>query len=237
MTKLSDIGSVKLQRGYPDYGWAALLQTKRLLQLGIILEYDILIHTIYDLVLNEETKERILNEEKNTIFKWREPFNNNIIDASLHLIILNKETANKFQNDITYSIYHQIGSNVENLIADLKIKFKIESSDIAIKDKIYFFQNWNHFDLSINDKYKIFFSKNSHINQNFDILIYEIKELINFEILINEKKWAYFTNKNFILNTEISCKDISSFKIKIDNSEDDYIDNLSILEWSAIETL
>ena len=33
---------------------------------------------IYDLVLNEETKERILNEEKNTIFKWREPFNNNI---------------------------------------------------------------------------------------------------------------------------------------------------------------
>ena len=119
----------------------------------------------------------------------------------------------------------------------MKIKFKIESSDIAIKDKIYFFQNWNHFDLSINDKYKIFFSKNSHINQNFDILIYEIKELINFEILINEKKWAYFNNKNFILNTEISCKDISSFKIKIDNSEDDYIDNLSILEWSAIETL
>lgn len=236
ITELNNIGTVKLQRGYPDYGWAALLQTKRLLQLGIILEYDILIHTIYDLDLNEETKEKILHEGRNMIFKRRE-LPNNIVETSLHLIILNKETANNFQNEITYSMYHQIGSNVENFIANLKIKFEIESSDIVVEDRINFYQNWNHFDLSINNKYKIFFSKNLHINRNFDIVIYDIKEFINFEILINEKKWTYSTNENFILNTGILCKDISSFKIKIDNSEDDYLDNLSILEWSAIETL
>ena len=45
-----------LHRGHCDYGWAALYQTKILLELGLMLKYDILIHTIYDILIDDRTK-------------------------------------------------------------------------------------------------------------------------------------------------------------------------------------
>ena len=103
---LDDHNSIKLHRLHCDYGWAALYQTKTLLQIGLNLDYDLYIHTIYDLEIDEYVSDKLINEDQNMIFTRRDPHHfDTLWESTLHLIIFNKEIAQKIERSVSKELY------------------------------------------------------------------------------------------------------------------------------------
>ena len=228
---------IKLIRGYCEYGWAALLQTKRLLQLGIMLDYDILIHTVYDLEIDDYVLNELKTESEDTIFKWIDPVYNEEHNASLHFIILTKKTAIEFEKSIEKEVFMKINGYAETLVDQIKEKLKIKNSQKPIKDSIYYHNGNEHHNFSKDGKYKLFFTKKNYENVNFEIYIYGLSQDCDIQILVNEKKWEHFSRENKLITSDILCENIEKIKIICEGVEKDYMEEFYKIEWSLIEKL
>ena len=62
-----------LHRGFADYGWAALYQTKKLSQIALTFDYDIFYHIIYDLEIDSTVESEFLSNEVNLVHPRRDP--------------------------------------------------------------------------------------------------------------------------------------------------------------------
>lgn len=227
---------LKLVRGYCDYGWASLLQIKRLLQIGLFLNYDYYIQIIYDIILDDDLLDIISEEQRDTMFKRIDPNQNNIHECS-GLFILCRNTASDFEKLINEQTYREMNGFGETLVCDIKEKLQIMYSEKLIKDSINLHFNISHHNFSKNHHYKLFFSKNEHNNPNFNILIYALNQQHYFEIIVNDRKWEYFGNENILINTDIVSKNIKNIKIICDGDEDLYEDEFYEMDWSDIEIL
>ena len=150
-----------MHRGLADYGWAALHQTKKLSQLALTFDYDMFYHMIYDLEIDDIIKQELL-DDKNIVHPRRNPENpEEIWETNLHFIALNRELMKQIEKDITLDEYLRTNGVAESEVKKWVEKYNIPISDHFVKDKIFYWNNFDFYDYKIFPEFKMFISKNT----------------------------------------------------------------------------
>jgi len=158
---ISDGRITTLQRGLGDYGWAGLYQVKKLSQIALTFDYDIYYHLIYDLEIDDVVETEFKTNKLNILHPRINPKNpNEYWDTTLHFMVFNKELMLKIENEITLNEYLRTNGVAENEVMKWKNKFDIPISSHPVKDKIYYWENFDFFNYSPFDEFKMFLSKN-----------------------------------------------------------------------------
>lgn len=164
---------------YPDYGFAGLIQVKRMADFALSMEYDYYYPMIYDININEHVESVFLDTKKNSFFPSMR--DGQVWGIGLHLISLDKEHMFRFKTLITKESYLVEGDFDAFAWLHRAVKLipgKIEET--PIEDLIYFLQNKNFFDCGLTSKYKCFIHKTDF--DNMKILFYDFGGLKQFSI-------------------------------------------------------
>ena len=150
-----------LKRGVGDYGWAALYHVKKLTQIMMPYDYDIYYHMIYDLEIDETVERAMKNFEGNIVYPRVDPHHPETLwDTTLHFMSFDKDLMKKIEKEITLESYLSTHGVAEGEVLKWRNKFKISSSEHPVKDKIYYWEDYDFFDYSPVDDFKLFISKN-----------------------------------------------------------------------------
>lgn len=239
---LNDGRILTLHRYFADYGWAALYQTKKLIQIALSYNYDIFYHMIYDLEIDDVVMNELKGEEVNFVHPRIEPKSpNQRWDATLHFMVFSREMIEQIQYEISLKEYLSTNGFAEDEVIKWTKKLNIKISNHIIKDKIYFWGETNFFDYSPFPDFKMFISKNPQIDiwlknkdyyktkltENFRIVFYdfennfEIKlKLNNLEFKISPKKWEF-------IEFPISSQEVKEFLLEYKGEEKNFIQNYS----------
>jgi hypothetical protein len=150
-----------MHRGLADYSWAALYQTKKLSQLALTFDYDMFYHMIYDLEIDSVIEQEFL-ENNNIVHPRRNPNNpEEIWEANLHFIALNRELMEQIEKDITLDEYLRTNGVAETEVKKWVVKYNIPTSEHFIKDTIFYWDDFDFYDYKLFPEFKMFISKNT----------------------------------------------------------------------------
>lgn len=124
---------VKLLNFHQDYGYASLLQLKRLLQFSSIFKYDHYFTMIYDIVITPDI-ERVITEGRECSF-----FKNSKIDIEISGILMafDHENASKFASMLTEKSYYCSGVTIaESWIEKVRVAMGGTLEEINATDSI-----------------------------------------------------------------------------------------------------
>jgi hypothetical protein len=168
---------------YPDYGYAGLVQVKRMADLALSMDYDVFFPMIYDININEYVESVFRGNKKNSFFPSTR--DGMIWAVGLHLISLDREHLTRFKNLITKESYLVEGDF--DAFAWLHRAVKLIPGVIEkepIEDLIYFLSNTNFFNISPSEKFECFVHKT--LIDNMKIVFYNFGGVKNFVIKSND---------------------------------------------------
>jgi FkbM family methyltransferase len=150
-----------LQRGVGDYSWAALYHVKKLTQIALDYDYEIFYHMIYDLEIDEHVASALNNFGGDIVYPRRNPNHPETIwETTLHLMSFDRDLMKEIEKEITLNEYLSTNGVAEGEVYKWKKKFDIYGSDIPVKDKIYYWKDFDFFDYSPVKDFKMFLSRN-----------------------------------------------------------------------------
>ena len=170
---------INMTTTYPDYGYAGLLQIKRMADFALSMEYDIFFPMIYDINITPHVESVFNGNMKNSFFpSYRDGMTWAI---GLHLISLDREHLIRFKTLITKESYLVEGDfdafawlhRVVKLIPGVIEKEPVE-------DLIYFLSNKDFFNCSPSDKFKCFIHKT--LIDNMKIVFYNFGGVKQFNV-------------------------------------------------------
>lgn len=168
---------------YPDYGYAGLVQVKRMSDLALSMDYELFFPMIYDININEHVESVFLSHKKNSFFPSMR--DGQIWGIGLHLISLDREHLTRFKMLITKESYLVEGDF--DAFAWLHRVVKLIPGVVEtepIEDLIYFLENKNFFDIQISKKFKCFIHKTGI--DNIKLVFYDFGGVKQFKITSNE---------------------------------------------------
>jgi hypothetical protein len=171
--------NIKMTETYPDYGYAGLVQIKRMADLALSMDYDIFFPMIYDININEHVESVFKNNKKNSFFPSMR--DSQVWSIGLHLISLDRDHLFRLKTLITKESYLVEGDF--DAFAWLHRAVKLIPGIIEtepIEDLIYFLSNKNFFDYSPSDKFKCFIHKT--LTDNIKIVFYSFGGIKHFNI-------------------------------------------------------
>lgn len=178
--------TVKLHRGLPDYGWAALFQLKKLIQIALNYDYDIYYPMIYDLNIDDTVLHEINTNQVNQIYQRIDPINTDrVFPATLHFMCLDKNHMKTIESLITLGNYLKTNELAEYHPLNWSKIMDVNLSDKYVSDKIFYYQNMKFFDYSEDLDYKLFIKKCDDLPEKFSIIFYDINPNANLLLKIN----------------------------------------------------
>ena len=217
-----------------DYGWAALYQTKKLIQIGLTFDYDIFYPMIYDLDLNEFVEREILSDKTDVVYTRRNPKNlEEIWETSLQFMILSRENCILIEKEITKENYISSSEPAEGQVSIWKEKFILKRSEESIRDTIFFFSDINFFDFSPCPDFKFFISFNDRteitvstgekitIPDSLRMVFYDFSNIGSLEIIINNFPHKIIPSPWEIMEFSISSKEVEKLSIRYKGEEID----------------
>jgi hypothetical protein len=220
------------QRGLADYGWAGLYQVKKLSQFALTFDYDIFYHLIYDIEIDEELKKDINSNVVNQIHPRRDPHSPEFLwDSSLHFMIFNREMMEMIEKEITLDNYLSTNGVAEGEVLKWKNKFNIPTSGHPVKDKIYYWGEYEFFNYSPFPDFKLFLSKNEPMSiflgknsfnevtliENLRMVFYGFSSMNEIKISINGETKAFNPNEWEIIEFPNSSQKIEEIIFTYDN--------------------
>ena len=242
-----------LKETHNDYGWAALWQTKKLLQIGLTLDYDIFYHLVYDTNVDEVVKEGILGNETNIVYRLENRYTGDIWDTTLLFFILDRETATKVEKEITLEEYLSTNGVAEGEVQKWMKKFNLKNSDKTVQDMIFFFEDYDFFNHSPYPEFKMYLSKHGlkrdkKVNEGYEaieghtdasyptlltdnlrIAFYDIKFPLELTIIINGVKYLVSPQEKEFIEFSISSYDINSIKFEFNKKAIDFTEDYSYI--------
>ena len=174
---------IRMTTTYPDYGYAGLVQVKRMSDLALSMDYELFFPMIYDININEHVESVFLSHKKNSFFPSMR--DGQIWGIGLHLISLDREHLTRFKMLITKESYLVEGDF--DAFAWLHRVVKLIPGVVEtepIEDLIYFLENKNFFDIQISKKFKCFIHKTGI--DNIKLVFYDFGGVKQFKITSNE---------------------------------------------------
>jgi hypothetical protein len=240
-----------LKETHNDYGWAALWQTKKLLQIGLTLDYDNFYHLVYDTKVDEVVKEGILGNKTNIVYRLENRYTGDIWDTTLLFFILDREIAAKVEKEITLEEYLSTNGVAEGEVQKWMKKFNLKNSEKTVQDMIFFFEDYDFFNHSPYPEFKMYLSKHGlkgekivnagyeaieghmdasnliPLTDNLRIAFYNIKEPTLVFIIINGVKYQVTPLENEFIEFPISSHDINSIKFEFKGKKIDFTEDYS----------
>jgi hypothetical protein len=214
--------NIKMSRTYPDYGYAVLNQIKKMANLALSMDYDHFFIIDYDTHITDEVKNILLDSKPNSFFPSKRE--TSVWPIGLHLISLNKTYLNRFKNLITPESYLTEKNGDAFSWTHKAIKFipaVIENVE-PIEDLVYNFNEFDFFNYSTTNEYKLFIHKTDF--DNIKLLFYEFEGVKNIKIIsdnfekeFNLKTWEHI---------ELPFNTCSLLKILCNDEEIDYTKNI-----------
>lgn len=229
-----------IHRGFADYGWAALYQTKKLSEIALTFDYDIFHHIIYDLEITEEVEKDMLNGDVNVIRKRKNPNNENEIwETTLHFMTFDRSMMEKITDEITLDEYLSTNGVAEGEVLKWRDKYNLKTSDYLVKDKIFYWENFDFFNYSPFDEFKMFVSKNEetkvwlgynkdvykdNLSDNLRIVFHSFKNIDKIKVEINDVVFDLKPINWEIVELPIKSGKVNSFNITYNNMTKDFTD-------------
>lgn len=211
--------NIEMTTTYPDYGYAGLIQVKRMADLALSMDYDMYFPMIYDININEHVQSVLIDSKKNSFYPSMR--DGQVWAIGLHLISLDREHMFRFKTLITKESYLVEGDF--DAFAWLHRAVKLIPGVIEqtpVEDLIYFLQNKNFFDCGLTQKYKCFIHKTYF--DNMKIVFYDFGGIKEFEIIsddfrktISLREWE---------EVELPFVDTNKLSVLHDFEEIDYSD-------------
>ena len=232
---------LEMHRGLADYGWAALFQTKKLSQLALTFDYDVFIHLIYDIEIDEPVSQEFLSNEVNIIHPRINPKNpNDIWDTTLHLMRFDRDMMEKIEQEITLKEYLGTNGMAEGEVMKWREKFQLKTSKVIVKDLIFYWGDFDFFNQSPFTEFKMYISKNdpaitwlgdppikAMLTENLRIVFHGITDMGEIKIKINGVEYIE-TPKNFeFIEFPISSKNVDELIFEYNNKVVDYTETYS----------
>lgn len=164
---------------YPDYGYAGLVQVKRMADLALSMDYDVFFPMIYDININDHVEGVFRDSKKNSFFPSMR--DGHVWGIGLHLISLDRDHLTRFKNLITKESYLVEGDF--DAFAWLHRAVKLIPGVVEeqpVEDLIYFLSNTDFFNISQSHKFKCFIHKTSI--DKMKIVFYNFGGIKQFEI-------------------------------------------------------
>jgi hypothetical protein len=221
-----------IHRGFADYGWAALYQTKKLSQFALTFDYDIFYHIIYDLEFDNEVVSEFLSDEVNLIHARRNPNHpEEIWETTLHFMTFDRPMMELIEKEITLENYLNGNGVAEGEVLKWRDKFNLKTSKKIVKDRIFYWENFDFFDYSPFNEFKMFLSKNEPITiwlgedpvydevlpENLRIVFHGFDHMNEIKIQINGVWYVKTPNPWEIIEFPISSQDIKDLIFTYNN--------------------
>jgi len=235
---ISDKKTCCIHRGFYDYGWAALYQTKKLSQFALTFDYDIFHHIIYDLEFDDEVVNEFLSDEVNLIHARRNPNNlNEIWETTLHFMTFDRSMMELIEKEITLDNYLSGNGVAEGEVLKWKNKFNLKTSKKIIKDRIFYWENYDFFNYSPFNEFKMFISKNeptdiwlgytenpykTNLTENLRIVFHDFENINNVNIKINGDDYLISPKPWEIIEFPISSQNIYELVFTYNNKTVDF---------------
>jgi hypothetical protein len=226
---LSDGRILTMQRGVGDYSWAALYHVKKLTQIAMDYEYDIFYHMIYDLEVDSTVENALKNFEGNVVYPRRDPHHPETLwETTLHFMSFDKDLMKKIEKEITLDEYLSTNGVAEGEVLKWKNKFKISGSEHSVKDKIFYWKDYDFFDYSPTKDFKMYISKNEEMDiwlgespvyctkltPKLRILFYDFLEPLKLNVILNEEEFDVYPKPFEFIEFEKKSNEIFNLKIK-----------------------
>lgn len=229
-----------LQRGVGDYSWAALYHVKKLTQIAMDYDYDIFYHMIYDLEIDDNVKNALENFQGNIVYPRRDPHHPDTLwETTLHLMSFERDMMKKIEKEITLSEYLSTNGVAEGEVLKWKNKFGLYGSETPVKDKIYYWKDYDFFDYSPTKDFKMFFSKNDvmtiwlgegdntydeSLPNNFRLVFYGNDKIGEMSIVINGSTFNINPKQFEFIELPINSKEVNTLILNYKNQEYDLSD-------------
>lgn len=224
--------NIKMTTTYPDYGYAGLVQFKRMADYALSMEYEIFFPMIYDININEHVESIFKLNLKNSFFPSKR--DGRVWGIGLHFISLDREYLVRFKNLITKESY-LIESDFDAFAwlhrAVKLIPGRVEKT--PVEDLIYFLENKDFFDLSLSNYYKCFIHKTNY--DKMKIVFYNFGGVKNFLINIDSVEYQYDVREWEEIT--LDSQSAECFKITHNNEEIDYTKILNGIGQNTLEIL
>ena len=220
-TQITD--EYRLERFFPEYGWAALYQNKKLSQIGLTFDYDIYYHIIYDTKINEG----LINQINSNVFNQyysNKSTNGDVNEFSLHFIPLNREGLINFEKFLNKNEYNSSDDLTHDYMLKWVNKHKINKNDFIVEEHINYYTDINFFSIYNGDEVNIFFEKYELNQQTNKIVFYDIKTK-HVTITINDNIIIEDVIEKIPLETNLFVKDIEKIVVSVDGINYDCTDN------------
>lgn len=239
-----------LQRGLADYGWAALYQTKKLSQLALTFDYDIFYHMIYDLEIDNIVESELKSNDVNLIHPRRDPHHPETLwETTLHFMVFDREMMKNIESEIRLEEYLKTNGVAEGEVFKWVQKYDIKTSEHPVKDKVFYWGDFDFFNLSPIDDFKMFISKNEEMNiwlgeneniykeiltSNLRIVFHSFHSIKDISFVVNGTRWDINPRAWEIIELPINSQQIESIKIIYDGNETDYTKQYSEIMMNQI---
>lgn len=189
-----------LQRGLSDYGWAGLHQVKKLSQIALTFDYNMFYHLIYDLEIDEVVEKEFKSKNINILYPRRDPNHPETLwETTLHFMVFERDMMEKIEKEITLKEYLRTNGMAEGEVLKWKNKFNIPTSNHPVKDKIFYWGDYDFFNYSPFNEFKMFLSKNEPITiwlgenpvydetlpENLRMVFHGFSEMSEIQITVN----------------------------------------------------
>ena len=223
----------KLERFFPEYGWADLYQRKTLSNISQIYNYDIFYHIIYDTKFDDDLLNEI-NQNKFDVYYSNQSTNGDINEFSLHFLPLSKKMLINFSNYLNKENY----INSHDLPHDYMLKWVkkhgIKKEECVIQEEINYYDDINFFSQTKNNKFDVFFGKDETNKTTNTFIFYNVKQPI---ILIINNDMVFEIHNNTIIDTNLYVRDIKSIVIKEGDLTVNYMDEYNKIERNLISKI
>ena len=185
----------EIARAYSDYGFAGLTQIKQLSTIALGLDYTQFYHMIYDIKIDENVIDGFNSNRKCSVYPSKR--DDNIWTVGLHYMMFDRPSLTKFIQYITMEDYLSVKNG--DAFAWLhsiqhKVNYMIEST--PIEDEIYYYKNYDFFNMSPIKDFKFFIEKNGEKLANIKLYFYDNIGEKEIDVRVGESITTH-TVKNF----------------------------------------
>jgi hypothetical protein len=162
----------EIARAYSDYGFAGLTQIKQLSDIALTMDYNQFYHMIYDIKIDENVIAGFNSNRTCSVYPSKR--GDNIWAVGLHYMIFNRTSLEKFIKYITLENYLNL-KNGEAFawLHSIKDKVGYTIEKIPVEDEIYYYNNYDFFNMSPIKDFKFFIENNGEKLANIKLYFYE----------------------------------------------------------------
>ncbi len=216
---------------YKDYGYASLIQIKRLFEYGSCLDYDIFYQLIYDLNIDDTIEEVINSNLKNHFFKSRS-HSGRVYEPGGLFGVFDKEHSKLVSDKITYNRYLNNEMHAEKSYGSIQKELGIPIYDYISEDVMNNL-DYSPMNDSITDDTKIFLD---NIEMDKGVILIDFYDLIkplSLEITVNDSVQRFEISDRSFFYSKVN--EIKNLNVKVNGVDHNFTNDYTIKSYPIKE--